>query len=73
MCVLAIASNQLYHQSVVLTLQQLVDSWIVEREGSTVDPPVVRVTEFPSPSYEDDGFWAQVRMIRYDMIRYFEV
>lgn len=44
-------------------LQQLVDSWIIDLEqGSTATatPPVARITEFPSPEYESDGFWAQV-------------
>ncbi|CAM9216529.1 unnamed protein product, partial [Ectocarpus fasciculatus] len=53
----------LYHQSPVLMLQQLVDSWIIDLEqGSTATatPPVARITEFPSPEYESDGFWAQV-------------
>lgn len=53
--------RQLYHQSPVLMLQQLVDNWIMLLEGSSaVTPPVVRITEFPSPGYETDGFWAQV-------------
>lgn len=59
--ILFLPSVQLYHQSAVLVLQQLVDNWIMGLEGSTaVTPPVVRVTEFPSPGYETDGFWSQV-------------
>eukprot|EP00903_Cladosiphon_okamuranus_P008962 g8576.t1 len=50
----------LYHQSAVLMLQQLVDAWIMESEGSTAAPPVVRITEFPHPPYDEDGFWEQV-------------
>ena len=53
--------EQLYHQSPVMMLQQLVDTWIMELEGgATTTPPVVRVTEFPSPVYSDDGFWSNV-------------
>lgn len=53
---------QLYHQSPVLMLQQLVDGWIMqETVGATVTPPVVRVADFPNPEYEEDGFWSGVR------------
>ena len=42
-------------------LQQLVDNWIMEKEGSNAAaPPVVRITEFPNGAYDDDGFWEQV-------------
>ena len=55
---------QLYHASPVLMLQQLVDNWIMGLESpDTVMPPVVRIAEFPSPEYEDDGFWEQVTCV----------
>ncbi|CAN0356690.1 unnamed protein product, partial [Hapterophycus canaliculatus] len=40
-------------------LQQLVDGRIMELEADAA-PPVVRITEFPNESYEEDGFWSQV-------------
>ncbi|CAM9479565.1 unnamed protein product [Laminaria digitata] len=46
-----------------MMIQQLVDNWIMDSEasaGGTFTPPVVRVTEFPSPEYEDDGFWSSI-------------
>lgn len=56
-------SNQLYHQSPALMLQQLVDNWIMDSEEPAAAPPVVRITEFPHPGYEQDGFWQQVGMM----------
>lgn len=51
-------------------LQQLVDNWIMDSEGSTAASPVVRITEFPHLAYEEDGFWQQVSTrcpdIKYD-------
>lgn len=41
-------------------LQQLVDGWITEIEGSVTVAPVVRIADFPNPAYEDDGFWSTV-------------
>ncbi|CAN0021601.1 unnamed protein product [Pylaiella littoralis] len=53
--------TSLYHQSPALMLQQLTDSWIMQTERPTAAvAPVVRITEFPNSSYEEDGFWAQV-------------
>ena len=55
-CVL---QTQMYHQSVVPMLQQLVDSWIMTTEGGTfAAPPVVHLTDFPNPTYTEDGFWS---------------
>ncbi|CAN0348380.1 unnamed protein product [Pylaiella littoralis] len=55
-------STSLYHQSSVLAIQQLVDSWIISQtvpEGSSTDPQVqVRMAEFPHPEYAENGFWA---------------
>ena len=56
----SILCGQLYHQSAVMMLQQLVDNWIMDSEGDIDTPPVVRVTEFPSPEFSDDGFWSSV-------------
>lgn len=57
-------SDKLYHQSSVLAIQQLVDSWIISQtvpEGSSIDPQVqVRMAEFPHAEYAENGFWAQV-------------
>lgn len=65
---------QLYHQSPVLMLQQLVDNWIMDMEGSTAaTPPVVRVTEFPSPAYGSDGFWSQVKTRQVVYLRCFRM
>lgn len=44
-------------------LQQLVDGWIMETEGSTAAPPVARITEFPHLPFDEDGFWQQVSMV----------
>lgn len=52
--------GQLYHQSAVVMLQQLVDNWIMNSEGGTNTPSVARVTDFPNPEYSDDGFWTIV-------------
>lgn len=56
--------RKLYHQSSVLAIQQLVDSWIISQtvpEGSSTDPQVqVRMAEFPHPEYAENGFWADV-------------
>eukprot|EP00903_Cladosiphon_okamuranus_P016293 g15025.t1 len=50
----------IYHASPVLMLQQLVDNWIMEIEGSTaIVPPVVRISELPNPEYESEGFWQE--------------
>ena len=44
-----------------MMLQQLVDTWIMDSEGgTTITPPVARVTDFPNPEYTDDGFWSSV-------------
>lgn len=57
----SIIYEQQYHHSAVMMLQQLVDNWIMDLEGgATTTPPVVRVTEFPSPELSDDGFWSSV-------------
>lgn len=50
----------MYHQSPSLILQGLVDSWIMMQEGVDDVDITVRLSEFPSPSYEDDGFWSGV-------------
>lgn len=61
-CVLRV--RQMYHQSPSLILQGLVDSWIMVQEGVDDVDITVRLSEFPSPSYEDDGFWSGVSRSR---------
>ena len=55
----------MYHQSAVPMLQQLVDNWIMTTEGGAfAAPPVVHLTDFPNPTYTEDGFWSAVSQSR---------
>lgn len=63
-CVRVTRSPQLYFASGILQLQHVVDSWILSVEGGAdgeAAAPTIRLADFPSPEYEDSGFWAQVR------------
>ncbi|CAM9360676.1 unnamed protein product [Chrysoparadoxa australica] len=52
-------SAQSYYVSGVLSLQQLVDNFIISQEGSAGSVQY-RVANFPSNEYETDGFWDSV-------------
>ncbi|CAM9958417.1 unnamed protein product, partial [Discosporangium mesarthrocarpum] len=50
-----------YISSGILTLQNLVDSFILHQStGGSMDAPTVRVADFPHPEYAENGFWSQI-------------